>query len=88
MTEFHLWGASDDRSAIIKAVLALGDYQLLPDLHYLNPNPRVYKDAEPALFEAISNKKRLYILGPYSKRPVCMEESTEGGTMGVTMFPM
>jgi hypothetical protein len=78
MAEFHFWGAEEDKIAIIKAVLAFGDYQLLPDLHYLDPNPRAYKDAEPALFEALTRKKTLYVLGPYSKKPVFMEELDRG----------
>jgi hypothetical protein len=56
----------------------LGDYRLLPDLHYLDPNPRIYKQPERGLFEALTKKKRLYVLGPYSSRPVFMEELNRG----------
>lgn len=78
MPEFHLWGAEEDRVAIIKSILALGDYQMLPDLHYLDPKPRRYNQPEPSLFEALNKKKRLYVLGPYSSRPVFMEELNRG----------
>ena len=82
MAEFHFWGAEKDRTQIIEAVLALGDYKLIPDLHYPEPNPQVYERPEQSLFDALSKKIRVYVSGPYSSEPACMEQLKGGRDAG------
>jgi len=78
MAEFYFWGAEEDSLKIINSILAIGDYTLLPDLHYRDRNPRIYERAEPSLFDSLTRKKRVYVFGPYSKEPAFMEELKRG----------
>jgi hypothetical protein len=81
MASFSFFGVEEDRNKIINSIFALGQYVLLPDVHYEEPRPQILAGPNPVVLKS-DQKARFFVSGPFSKGPPTMTQLKSGRSDG------
>jgi hypothetical protein len=78
MAEFKYWGTTEDSIEIVEAIFALGEYAMLPDLHYPDAHPCIYTKSDASLSAVWDKRPQVFVSGPYTKTSPCLREFNDG----------